>query len=97
MAPGGTIQAVQTSFGGSSARWARGLEILDNSLDSPSKETLPILLDRRPIQEKLKQLTSTALDFQYRPMARVIACATDGYSRRHLSDWGWPAASTWPG
>lgn len=88
MAPGGTIQAAQTSFSGSSARWARGLEILDNSLDSPSKATLLILLDRRPIQEKLKQLTSMPLGFEYRPMSPRDRLRHLLDLRRYLSDWG---------
>jgi HEAT repeat protein len=88
MAPGGTIQAAQTSFSGSAARWARGLEILDNSLDSPSKATLLILLDRRPIQQKLKQLTSMLLGFQYRPMAPRDRLRHLLDLRQYLSDWG---------
>jgi HEAT repeat protein len=88
MAPGGTIQAAQTSLSGSPSRWARGLEILDNSLDSPSKATILILFDRRPDRDKLKQLASITPGFQYRPMAPRDRLRHLLDLRAYLSDWG---------
>ena len=53
ISPPGAIQAAQISWqGGSASNSARGIEILDNTLDIPSKRAILTILDRRSWLEK---------------------------------------------
>ncbi|MEL6765354.1 MAG: HEAT repeat domain-containing protein, partial [Cyanobacteria bacterium J06607_6] len=56
ISPPSAIQAAQVSLQGSASSRARGLEILDNTLDIPSKRAILTILDRRSWQEKVEVL-----------------------------------------
>lgn len=65
--PADAIQAARFNLRDAShASKARGLEILDNTLDIRSKRTLLVLLDRRSDQEKLQSL---AAEFPYQSLS----------------------------
>jgi hypothetical protein len=64
---------------------ARGLEILDNTVDIRSKRSLISLLDRRPLQEKLESLAPL---MQYQPLKPSDRLRHLLELRHFLSDWG---------
>lgn len=63
---------------------ARGLEILDNTLDIPEKQIVLCILDRRSELEKLQSMSDL---FTYQPMppSQRLRCLLD--LRHFLSDW----------
>ena len=64
---------------------ARGLEILDNTVDIRSKRSLISLLDRRPLIEKLELLTPLMIYQPLKPSDRLRQLLE---LRHFLSDWG---------
>ncbi|MFE4106907.1 HEAT repeat domain-containing protein [Almyronema epifaneia] len=82
--PSGTIQAAQVSLQGSPASRARGLEILDNTLDIPSKRAVLSVLDHRPDAEKLLSLANLA---PHQPMSASSRLRYLMDLRHFLSDW----------
>jgi ATP/ADP translocase len=82
---GSTIQAAAASIDfGSRESVARGLEILDNTLDLPSKRALLQVLDRQSDSEKLKSLS----DFlPHQPMSPSQRLRHLVELRHFLSDW----------
>ncbi|MGB3403524.1 MAG: HEAT repeat domain-containing protein [Microcoleaceae cyanobacterium] len=64
---------------------ARGLEILDNTVDISSKRSLISLLDRRPLSEKLELLTPLMIYQPLKPSDRLRQLLE---LRHFLSDWG---------
>ncbi|WP_008314266.1 HEAT repeat domain-containing protein [Leptolyngbya sp. PCC 6406] len=84
ISPPSAIQAAQVSLQGSSSSRARGLEILDNSLDIPSKRAILTVLDARSDHEKLKSLENRIV---YEPMAPSQRLRYLLDLRYFLSDW----------
>jgi HEAT repeat protein len=84
VSPPSAIQAAQVSLQGSSASRARGLEILDNTLDISSKRAFLGILDKRSDLEKLRFLTTLA---QYTPQSPQERLRTLLDLRNFLSDW----------
>jgi hypothetical protein len=69
----------------SSSSVARGLEILDNTLDIPSKRALLSLLDHRPDRDKLESLSELV---SYEPMIPSDRLRRLLDLRHFISDWG---------
>lgn len=87
ISPPAAIQAAQVSWqGATSSNRARGIEILDNTLDIPSKRAILTILDRRSWQEKLDVLQESHL-FRYQPMAPSDRLRYLLDLRYFLSDW----------
>lgn len=86
ISPPSAIQAAQASLQGSSSSRARGLEILDNTLDTPSKRAILTILDRSNWQEKLQALGQGNL-LTYRPMPPSGRLRYLLDLRYFLSDW----------
>jgi hypothetical protein len=63
---------------------ARGLEILDNTLDIPSKRALLEVLDQRPLLEKLHSLSDLIVYYPLAPSDRLRFLLD---LRHFLSDW----------
>lgn len=85
--PAGPVQAAQISWqGGSASNRARGIEILDNTLDIPSKRAILGILDRRSIQDKVIILSESRLFF-YQPMRPSDRLRYLLDLRYFLSDW----------
>jgi hypothetical protein len=83
--PSSTIQAAIFNLqSASSDNMARGLEILDNTLDIPSKRALLIILDRRSDLEKLQSLAEIV---NYQPMSPSQRVRHLLELRHFLSDW----------
>lgn len=82
--PSGAIQAAQASLQGSAASRARGIEILDNTLDISSKRAFLMVLDQRSAMDKLKQLHPIA---SYSPQTPPERLKTILDMRHFLSDW----------
>ncbi|MEL7503426.1 MAG: HEAT repeat domain-containing protein [Cyanobacteria bacterium J06554_6] len=82
--PSSAIQAAELSLEGSVTNRARGLEILDNTLDIPTKRSILTVLDVRSDAEKLASLSELVV---YRPLspARRLRNLVD--LRHFLSDW----------
>jgi HEAT repeat protein len=78
------IQAAQVSLQGSSSSRARGLEILDNALDIPSKRAILTVLDGRSHIEKIKSLDTWIAYEPMQPSDRLRALLDLRY---FLSDW----------
>ena len=87
ISPPNAVQAAQTSLSGSVSSWAKGLEILDNSLDISSKRTLLILLDRQPEEDKLKRLSLSTSLISYVPLSPRDRLRQLLDLRNFLSDW----------
>jgi hypothetical protein len=87
ISPPNAIQAAQVSLSGSVSSWAKGIEILDNTLDIASKRSILILLDRRPDAEKLKQLALATTLIRYTPLAPGDRLRQLLDLRNFLSDW----------
>lgn len=87
VSPANAVQAAQVSLNGSVSSWARGLEILDNTLDITSKRTILVLLDRRPDSEKLKHLDHSTPLISYTPLAPNERLRRLLDLRNFLSDW----------
>lgn len=87
VSPATAIQAAQVSLGGSAARWARGIEILDTVVDVANKRSILILLDRRPDAEKLKRLAiaTSLVSYEQLPPRDRLRQLLD--LRNFLSDW----------
>lgn len=83
--PNSAIQAAQVSLQGSVGSRARGLEILDNTLDIPSKRAVLTVLDRRPDLEKLQSLAGLV---SYTPMSASDRLRYLLDLRYFLSEWG---------
>jgi hypothetical protein len=87
ISPPGAIQAAQVSWqGGSASNQARGIEILDNTLDIPSKRAILTILDRRSPAEKVDVLRESNL-FVYRQMRPSDRLRYLLDLRYFLSDW----------
>ncbi len=81
----GTIQVASFNLqSGSLSNQAQGLEILDNTLDIPSKQALLALLDRTLDREKLQSLSSLVV---YEPMNPDDRLRHLLDLRHFLSDW----------
>lgn len=80
------VQAAQSSFQGSISSRARGIEILDNTLDIRRKRDVLTFLDRTTWQEKVQALVEA--DFlTYEPMAPSQRLRYLLDLRHFLSDW----------
>ncbi|MDB9528595.1 HEAT repeat domain-containing protein [Oscillatoria sp. CS-180] len=87
ISPPSAIQAAQVSWQGATAsNRARGIEILDNILDIPSKRAILTVLDRRSRQDKIQELASSHL-FVYQPMSPSDRLRHLLDLRYFLSDW----------
>ncbi|MDX2231637.1 MAG: Npt1/Npt2 family nucleotide transporter [Leptolyngbyaceae cyanobacterium bins.349] len=85
MYPVGAIKAAAFNLQSNSrSSKARGLEILDNTLDIPSKRALLILLDRNSDQEKMKGLSELV---RYEPLPPSERLRELLNLRHVLSDW----------
>jgi hypothetical protein len=85
MYPIGSIKAAAFNLQSNSrSSKAQGLEILDNTLDIPSKRALLILLDRNSDQEKMKGLADLV---PYEPIAPSERLRRLLELRHFLSDW----------
>ncbi|HEY9736879.1 MAG TPA: HEAT repeat domain-containing protein, partial [Trichocoleus sp.] len=84
VSPPSAIQAAQVSLQGSSASRARGIEILDNSLDISSKRAFLGILDKRSDLEKLRILAAQARYSPQTPNQRLRSILD---LRNFLSDW----------
>lgn len=82
--PSSTIQAAELSLDGSNTSRARGLEILDNALDIPSKRAILTILDLRSDVEKLNSLSELVT---YSPMPPNQRLRNLVDFRHFLSDW----------
>ncbi|MBW4692442.1 MAG: HEAT repeat domain-containing protein [Lyngbya sp. HA4199-MV5] len=83
--PIGSIKAAAFNLQSNSrSNMARGLEILDNTLDIPSKRALLSLLDRNSDREKLQSLSDL---MTYEPMAPSDRLRHLLDLRHFLSDW----------
>lgn len=83
--PHTSIQAAAFNLkSGSRANMARGLEILDNTLDIPSKRAMLSVLDRRSDLEKLQNLSEL---LAYQPMPSSDRLRRLLELRHFLSDW----------
>ncbi|MBW4496420.1 MAG: HEAT repeat domain-containing protein [Oscillatoria princeps RMCB-10] len=83
--PHSSIQAAAFNLkSGNRANMARGLEILDNTVDLPSKRALLSVLDRRSDLEKLQSLSDLVA---YQPMASGDRVRRLLELRHFLSDW----------
>lgn len=84
--PIGAIKAAAFNLQSHSpSNMARGLEILDNTLDIPSKRALLSLLDRRSDQDKLESLSELV---SYEPMVPSDRLRRLVDLRHFISDWG---------
>ena len=86
ISPPSAIQAALVSLQGSASSRARGLEILDNTLDIPSKRAILVILDRRSWQEKVQVLSESRI-VTYRFMAASDRLRYLLDLRYFLSDW----------
>ncbi len=87
ISPPSAIQAAQVSWQNRTASSrARGIEILDNTLDIPSKRAILTMLDRRSHGEKLEILSQSGL-FTYHAMAASDRLRYLLDLRYFLSDW----------
>ncbi|MGF1461009.1 MAG: MFS transporter [Leptolyngbyaceae cyanobacterium] len=87
ISPAGAIQAAEVSWeAGTSSNRARGIEILDNTLDIPSKRAILTILDRRSWTEKLEVLSDSELYF-YQPIGSSDRLRYLLDLRYFLSDW----------
>ena len=87
ISPPAAIQAAQVSWqGGTSSNRARGIEILDNTLDIPSKRAILTILDGRSWAEKVEVLRDSNL-FAYRKMRPSDRLRYLLDLRYFLSDW----------
>jgi hypothetical protein len=84
ISPPSAIQAAQVSLQGTASSRARGLEILDNSLDIPSKRAILTVLDGRSDLEKLKALETLITYTPFSPSQRLRHLLDLRY---FLSDW----------
>ncbi len=83
--PSSSIQAAAFNLQSDSRdHMARGLEILDNTLDIPSKRALLSILDRRSDLEKLQSL-SEIIDYEPMPPSQRLRYLLE--LRYFLSDW----------
>ena len=83
--PSSAIQAAAFNLQSNSPdSMARGLEILDNTLDIASKRVLLVLLDRRPDREKLESLSEATGYESMQPSQRLRHLLELRY---FLSDW----------
>ncbi|HEY9818476.1 MAG TPA: hypothetical protein V6D20_22095 [Candidatus Obscuribacterales bacterium] len=83
--PSSAIQAASFNLlSGSPDNMARGLEILDNTVDLPSKRALLSILDRRPDYDKLQSLSDLV---PYTPMAASDRLRYLLDLRHFLSEW----------
>ena len=88
ISPPAAIQAAQVSWqGGTASNRARGIEILDNTLDIPSKRAILTILDRRAWTEKIEVLASSHL-FVYQSLSPSDRLRYLLDLRYFLSDWG---------
>ncbi len=83
--PLSSIQAAAFNLkSGSRSSMARGLEILDNTIDIPSKRALLSILDRQPFIEKLENLSDL---YAYQPLEGGDRLRHLLEVRHFLSDW----------
>lgn len=86
ISPPSAVQAAQVSLQGSSFSRARGIEILDNTLDIPCKRAILTILDRGSWPEKLQVLSDSNL-VTYQPMTPSDRLRYLLDLRYFLSDW----------
>ncbi len=82
--PSSTIQAAELSLDGPAASRARGLEILDNTLDIPAKRAILTLFDQSSETATIAALSSLV---QYQPMNPQERLRHLIELRHFLSDW----------
>ncbi|MEM8612337.1 MAG: MFS transporter [Cyanobacteria bacterium P01_H01_bin.105] len=82
--PSSTIQAAELSLDGSASSRARGLEILDNTLDIPAKRAILTLFDQSSEKATLTALNSLV---HYHPMSPQERLQNLMELRHFLSDW----------
>ena len=87
ISPPGAIQAAQVSLQGSQASWAKGLEILDNTLDVASKRAFLTILDHASDREKLRRLAIVSSLVNYMPLPPRDRLRQLLDLRNFLSDW----------
>lgn len=86
ISPLSAIQAAQVSLQGSASSRARGIEILDNTLDIPSKRAILTILDRGSWQEKVQVLSdSHIITYRFMTASDRLRHLLD--LRYFLSDW----------
>lgn len=83
--PSSTIQAAELSLEGSASSRARGLEILDNTLDIPAKRAILTLFEQSSMTATLGALTPLVT---YKPMPPPDRLRQLLVVRHFLSDWG---------
>ena len=82
--PSNVIQAAELSLEGGPSSRARGLEILDNTLDIPPKRIILQLLDQ---VSDGKQPSSPEEMISYRPLSPAVRLSALLEQRHFLSDW----------
>ncbi|MEO0540793.1 MAG: HEAT repeat domain-containing protein, partial [Cyanobacteria bacterium P01_A01_bin.105] len=82
--PSAAIQAAELSLDGTATSRARGLEILDNTIDLPAKRCILTVLDLRGDTEKLASLADRVA---YRPLSPPNRLRNLLDLRHFLSDW----------
>jgi hypothetical protein len=83
--PLSSIQAATFNLkSGSQTSMARGIEILDNTIDIPSKRALLSVLDGQPYREKLQNLSDIVSYIPMNPSDRLRRLLE---LRHFLSDW----------
>ncbi|MGD1855480.1 MAG: MFS transporter [Leptolyngbyaceae cyanobacterium] len=82
--PSSTIQAAELSLDGSPSSQARGLEILDNTLDIPAKRAILTLFERSDERETLMALSPIVT---YQPLSPQERLRNLIELRHFLSDW----------
>lgn len=83
--PSSRIQAAEFSLDGSASSRARGLEILDNTLDIPAKRAILILFEQASEASMVAGLSSFVVYEPLSPQARLRQLME---IRHFLSDWG---------
>lgn len=82
--PSSTIQAAELSLEGSASSQARGLEILDNTLDIPAKRAILALFEHSSEAATMAALSTLVA---YEPMAPKARLSRLMEIRHFLSDW----------
>lgn len=82
--PASTIQAAELSLDGSASSRARGLEILDNTLDIPAKRAILVLFEQASEEAMIATLGPIV---SYQPMVPKVRLGQLIEIRHFLSDW----------
>lgn len=86
ISPPGAVQAAQVSLQGSATSRARGIEILDTTLDISSKRAFLSVIDNSSDREKLRRLTAYRI-YDYVPLAPKERLKALLDLRNFLADW----------